>query len=191
VCFMVHGFGSFHQKTAVLPKIRQRESGRGKSWCISSVSLSDQGVAIWGRTAVSISSSSGSSGSPERVQFHLWTRRVPSSFRNMPVWGMLNRLAEWWKGTEEIFVAWYILFEASFESTSSHQIRCLSCPFMKAPVLPSCPSVKAPIVPNLSSFPSYSRRKDLAACWHNSNQSPAMWMRCNLGRWEWERRRRV
>ena len=135
---------------------------------------------------MSISFSSGSSGFPERVQFHLGIRRVPSIFQNMPVWGMLKRLAEWWKGTEEILVAWYILFQASFESTSSHQIRCLaerSCPFMKAPVLPSCPSVKAPIVPKLSSFPSFSRRKDLAACWHNSNRSPAMWMRCNFGRW--------
>ena len=139
MCFRVDEFGTFHWKTAVLPKFRQRESGRGKSWCISTVSLSDQGVAIWGRTAVSIASNSGSSGYPERVQFHLGTQRVPSSFWNMPVWGMLNRLAEWWKGTAleglsycgstggppgkllEIFVAWYILFQASFESTSSHR----------------------------------------------------------------------
>ena len=94
VCVRVYEFGSFHWKTAVLPKFRQRESGRGKSRCISSVSLSDQGVAIWGKSAASSASSSGSSGAPERVQFHLGTRRVPSSIRNMPVWGMLNRLAE-------------------------------------------------------------------------------------------------
>jgi len=95
VCFRVDEFGSFHWKTVVLPKFRQRESGRGKIWCINSVSLPNQGVAIWGRTAVSIASSSSSSGVPERVQFHLGTRRVLSSSRNMPVWGMLNRLAEW------------------------------------------------------------------------------------------------
>ena len=48
---------------------------------------------------MSIASSSGSSGVPERLQFQLGTQRVPSSSLNMPVWGMLNRLAQWWKGT--------------------------------------------------------------------------------------------
>jgi len=51
---------------------------------------------------VSIGSNSGSRGVPERVQFHLGTRRVPSSSLNMPAWGMLNRLAEWWKGTARL-----------------------------------------------------------------------------------------
>jgi len=98
----VDEFGSFHWKTAVLPKFRQRESARGQSRCIIRVSLSDQGVAIWGMSASSsAASSSSASRSPERVQLHLGTRRVPSSNRNMPVWGMLNRLAEWWKGTTQ------------------------------------------------------------------------------------------
>ena len=94
VCFKVDEFGSFHWKTAVLPKFRQRESGRGKSRCISSFSISDQGVEIWGRTAAPSASRTGSSGAPERVQSHFGTRRVPSSIRDMPVWGMLNRFAE-------------------------------------------------------------------------------------------------
>ena len=90
-------------------------------------------------------------GVPERLQFHLGTRKVPCSSLNMPVWGMLIRLAEWWKGTLRLelsscrgtgghpgkqlsmVVAWYILFRVSWESTLSQWIRCLaerSCPFM-------------------------------------------------------------
>jgi len=53
---------------------------------------------------VSIESTSGSIGVPERVQFHLGTRRVPSSSLNMPVWGMLIRLAGWRKGTLGIVI---------------------------------------------------------------------------------------
>jgi len=92
----VDEFGAFHWKTAVLLKFRQRESARGKRRCIIRVSLSNQGVAIRGMLASSSAvSNSGASRSPERVQLHLGTWRVPSSIRNMPVWGMLNRLAEW------------------------------------------------------------------------------------------------
>ena len=43
VCRRVDEFGSFQLKTAVIPKFRQRESGRGKSMCIILVLLSDQG----------------------------------------------------------------------------------------------------------------------------------------------------
>jgi len=48
---------------------------------------------------VSNGSLSGVKGVPARVQFRLGIRRVPSSSLNMPVWGMLNKLDEWWKGT--------------------------------------------------------------------------------------------
>jgi len=71
----------------------------GKSLYISLVSLSDQGVAIRGGPTVSIESTSGSSGVPERVQFHLGTRRVPSSSPNMPAWGML---IDWLNGGREL-----------------------------------------------------------------------------------------
>ena len=74
--------------------ISEDDVWRGKSRCISSVSLSDQGVEIWGKSAASSASRSGSSGAPERVQSHSGTRRVTSSIQNLPVWGMLNRLAE-------------------------------------------------------------------------------------------------
>jgi len=137
---------------------------------------------------------------------------VPSSLRNMPVWGMLNRLAECGKGTAQeglflcrvtvyspegrlqMFVAWYFFSQPFLESSLSHSVRCLaerSCPNVWVSVSPPCPSVKAPIVPRLSSLPNFSRRKDLAACWHNSSRSSAMSMRCSLGRLEWERRMRV
>jgi len=99
VLYRVDEFGSFHWKTAVLPKFRQRESELGKSKCIIGVSLPDQGVAICGRMDESSSTSSGASGEPDRVQSHVGIWKVQSSNRNMPVWGMLNRLAEWWKGT--------------------------------------------------------------------------------------------
>ena len=46
VCRRVDEFRSFHWKTAVLPKFRQRESGRGKSMFIILVPFSDQKVAI-------------------------------------------------------------------------------------------------------------------------------------------------
>jgi len=35
VCLRIDEFGSFHWKTAVLPKFRQRESGRGKVGALS------------------------------------------------------------------------------------------------------------------------------------------------------------
>jgi len=97
---MVDEFGWFHWNTPVRPKLKHRESGVGKSLCISWVSFSDHGVKIWGRPASgSAGSNSGTSGVPERVQFHFGIRRAPSSFLNIPVWGMLNKLAEWWKET--------------------------------------------------------------------------------------------
>ena len=93
-----------------------------------------------------------------------------------------------------IFVAWYIFPQPALESSLSHSMRYLaerSCPNVWVSVPPPCPSVKAPIVHRLSSLPSFSRRKDLAACWHNSSRSPAMLMRCSFVRWEWARRRRM
>ena len=47
VCFKVDESGLFKWKSAVLPKFRQRESGLGKSWCISST-LQDNNYAQLG-----------------------------------------------------------------------------------------------------------------------------------------------